>query len=82
MELDPETYEQIRRILAKKCAIEITVAFYDESDKEETEEPVDLGTSLDFDEDATPEQRLAELQEALTDIQALLTGAVDLTETE
>lgn len=64
MQLDPETIEEIRAIIGRDCVIEVTVAFYDNSD--DAREPVDIGATVEFDA-ATPAAEIRGEMSAMLD---------------
>ncbi len=76
MELDMETQDEIRAILARQCVVEVTVTFYDEADGSEQLEPVDIGTTLEFDAETPPATQEKEFHELLGSLGGILTGVV------
>ena len=64
MAIEPELLDEIRAILKRECAVEVTVTFYDESDGEPLD-PIDISESVEFDPDTPHEEREREFNELL-----------------
>ena len=76
MQLDAQTLQEIRTLLARDCDVEINVIFHDRREGGEAVEPVEISAYAELDADMTDEERLEELSMALDDLKDVLRGEV------
>jgi len=72
MKLDKETIGEIRAILGRDCIVEVTIAFYDNTGGPDALEPVDVGTTADFEKDTPPVEQQAALDEMIESLRDVL----------
>lgn len=73
MEIDPETLNEIQAILKRECAVEVTVAFFDDTEGEDALEPVDIACTLEFE----PGTAVSEMRQELSAMLDSLKGVMD-----
>ncbi|MBM3462063.1 MAG: hypothetical protein FJX76_08185 [Armatimonadetes bacterium] len=71
MEIDPETLQEIRAILKRDCVVEVTVAFFDQSEGDDALDPIDIASTVDLDAGtpaAIKRQQFNEMLDTLKDL--------------
>lgn len=72
MELDADTANEIRAILARDCIVEVTVTFYDDSENGGSVlEPIDIGTTADFERNTPSTIQRASLDELIESLRGI-----------
>jgi hypothetical protein len=69
VDLDPQTVKDIQAILGRDCVIEVTVAFYDNS--EDALEPTDIGATLELDAGTPAAEQREQFGEMLDSLRSL-----------